>query len=605
MRRRIEGAGRAVSALALLAIFYGCSMNEAGAPPDRSAAPEAMPRAISGGTLLITRDGTTAVASDPDRDRVWIVDLAARSVREVALEPGDEPGRAVEDADGRAHVVLRRGGAVVTLDVAEATVLDRRAVCAAPRGIAFDEAAGALHVACAGGELSTLPAAGGPPGRELRLDGDLRDVVVAADGLRVSRFRAAEVLALGPGGDSAGRSAPGVFQRSVTNGPVVDLVDFSANVAWRTAALPDGGLVMVHQRGQDAPVPLDTEGGYADIPSPDEDDGCGAGIVHSAVTFFDADGNAEPGARRLVPEATLPVDIAVSPGGDALAVVAAGSGTVTELWTDEYRHEVSASACTGAVRSRRRVAGTPVAAAYAKDGVLAVQMANPPALVLLSPDGGEETIALPGARLESTGASLFHAAAQGVRGIACASCHPEAGDDGRVWRFSTPGARRTQSLRGGVLATAPFHWSGDLADMQQLTDEVLVRRMGADPPAESDVTLLAAWLDAQPRLPASAPADPAAVERGRALFEGAATGCAGCHAGPQRTDDRSWDVGTGGTLQTPRLVDLAARGPWMHDGCARTLRERFDPACGGAEHGHTSQLSEGQIDDLVAYLEVL
>ena len=33
------------------------------------------PPAISGGTLRVLRDGHTAVAADPDRDRVYIVDL--------------------------------------------------------------------------------------------------------------------------------------------------------------------------------------------------------------------------------------------------------------------------------------------------------------------------------------------------------------------------------------------------------------------------------------------------------------------------------------------------------------------------------------------------
>jgi hypothetical protein len=35
------------------------------------------------------------------------------------------------------------------------------------------------------------------------------------------------------------------------------------------------------------------------------------------------------------------------------------------------------------------------------------------------------------------------------------------------------------------------------------------------------------------------------------------------------------------------------------------LRDRFDPACGGETHGKTAQLSDAQIDDLVAYLEAL
>jgi hypothetical protein len=95
------------------------------------------PPAISGGTLAVTRDGLSAVVSDPDRDRVVLVDLATYEVKkEIALEAGDEPGRVIEDAAGVAHVALRRGGAIVSIDISTGDVLARREVCAAPRGVA-------------------------------------------------------------------------------------------------------------------------------------------------------------------------------------------------------------------------------------------------------------------------------------------------------------------------------------------------------------------------------------------------------------------------------------------------------------------------------------
>src|SRR6188472_3140038 len=50
---------------------------------------------VAGGTLLVTKDGH-AVASDPDRDLVHVVDLAKQTVVSVALEENDEPGRVVE-----------------------------------------------------------------------------------------------------------------------------------------------------------------------------------------------------------------------------------------------------------------------------------------------------------------------------------------------------------------------------------------------------------------------------------------------------------------------------------------------------------------------------
>src|SRR5262249_38690062 len=46
---------------------FGSTVSAAVAPP-----------AISGGTLRILADGHTAVAADPDRDRVYVVNLTAR-----------------------------------------------------------------------------------------------------------------------------------------------------------------------------------------------------------------------------------------------------------------------------------------------------------------------------------------------------------------------------------------------------------------------------------------------------------------------------------------------------------------------------------------------
>ena len=59
--------------------------------------------------------------------------------------------------------------------------------------VAWDAKADNLILACAGGELITLPASGGNPTRTLRLDRDLRDVVWDGTWLYVTRFRSAEV----------------------------------------------------------------------------------------------------------------------------------------------------------------------------------------------------------------------------------------------------------------------------------------------------------------------------------------------------------------------------------------------------------------------------
>jgi cytochrome c peroxidase len=65
------------------------------------------------------------------------------------------------------------------------------------------------------------------------------------------------------------------------------------------------------------------------------------------------------------------------------------------------------------------------------------------------------------------------------------------------------------------------------------------------------------------------------------------------------------NVGTGRALQVPSLLGVSHRAPFMHNGCAPTLRDRFGACGGGDRHGNTSHLSEPEINDLGAYLESL
>ena len=67
----------------------------------------------------------------------------------------------------------------------------------------------------------------------------------------------------------------------------------------------------------------------------------------------------------------------------------------------------------------------------------------------------------------------------------------------------------------------------------------------------------------------------------------------------------SADIGKGAPTQVPSLLGVGVRAPFMHDGCANTLLDRFDPACGGSKHGEISDLDAARRADLVAYLESL
>ena len=71
------------------------------------------------------------------------------------------------------------------------------------------------------------------------------------------------------------------------------------------------------------------------------------------------------------------------------------------------------------------------------------------------------------------------------------------------------------------------------------------------------------------------------------------------------SDDTLHDVGTGGEFVTPSLIGVGLRAPLMHDGCAVNLRARFGACGGGDSHGKTSHLSDGEYDDMVAFLRSL
>jgi mono/diheme cytochrome c family protein len=604
-------------------------------PPSTTPPPaEAkLPPPISGGTLLLLADGRTAVAADPDRDRIHVVDLAARKVRAtLPLAPGAEPGRVIEDGEGRAHVALRGGGAIVSLDARDGRLLATREVCPAPRGLAFDAGRNLLHVACAGGELVSIAPLAEAPARTLQLDRDLRDVVVQGDKLLVSTFRKAELLVVGDAGVLERLTPPRVAPafnnfggKRGTPGSMIPGIpgattgDGLANpaVAWRLLPGPGQTAMMLHQRGVDGEI--------GTTPSAYSGGSC-AGVVESTVTQFEPGTTA--GALRTAGallNAVVTVDMAMAPDGKSLAVVSAGNlgdqqlifynmATTMVPTPDRPCEPGSPTPPTGTMPPSppddgmgdpieyRPPNGQVIAVVYDKRGNILVQSREPATLQILTQR--VDPIVLATERKADLGHQVFHAATSGK--LACASCHPDGGEDGLTWEFVGLGARRTQSLRGGILDTAPFHWNGDMTSLDHLMHDVFVGRMQGGSVDRERVQALGRWLDQVPTIKPSRWHGGEMVDRGKALFESSATGCTTCHRGADFTNGGSFDVGTGGAFQVPQLHNLAFRAPFMHNGCAKTLADRFGSACGGDDrHGLTSKLSQAQIADLIAYLESL
>ena len=549
---------------------------------------EAAPPAISGGSLTVLSDGVTAIVADPDRDRVVVVDLPSRSVRrEIAFAPGAQPGRVAEDASGRVHVVLRGSGDLASFEPDGDPVL--RHACGMPRGVAYDGGTDEVLVACRGGELVTFAPASGPAVSTTWIADDLRDVLVVSGRRFVTTFRFAQLLEL--------RANVIVSVRTPRDVVIMggDQDQYSASVAWRTIVVPGTTTIaMVHQRGRTNSIAVHQAAagaphaatGYGGPSSSVVT--CRSSVVHGAVTLFDLDGPVRGGGA--IPMAVLPVDLAVHEGRFAIAAAGNQAGSQSIIQATDAQLGDRDDGCARV--DDRSTAQVPTAVAFDGEGALVVLEREPATLVI-----GGDRIALGGASVFDTGQALFHGNAG--ESIACASCHPEGGEDGRTWTFDGV-ARRTQSISGGVLATAPFHWNGEHASFDTLVVDVFETRMRGPTLSSDETSAFASWIDT---LPAAVPSvsDPAAVARGAAIFAGPAD-CASCHSGAHFTNGETIDVGLGTAFQVPALNGVSHRLPLMHDGCARTLEERFEPRCGGDHHGNFDGLDEAERADLLAFL---
>jgi hypothetical protein len=461
-------------------------------------------------------------------------------------------------------VLLRGSGELALVDARVGAVQWTRPVCSEPRDVAWSTADKAALVTCASGQLYTVNSAGT---RSVDLGEDLRDVLVVNGTRWVTTFRTAELLELDASGAVVKRLAPPQLTTPVGT--------YLPHVAWRTVS--DGKrIIMSHQLhlADDVNVlaPVVTAPYYGDGQ-------CLGTAVTSALTVFDPQAGTVLGTSARA--GALPVDIAVS--GTTVAVVSAANGTVETFDTTTLgggsclygwpqttvSNPVGVGIVNGALAVLDRSGWFGIAASTEMDG-----------------RGLRRMVSLDTAR------KLFHA--QSPSGVACASCHAEGYDDGHTWQFGLRHVR-TQSLEGGLLQTAPYHWEGELATLPALLDETFVHRMGGDAVSAPVANALAGWLNA---IPARRGIAPDAL--GAEYFK--SDGCTGCHSGAALTNNQTVDVGTGGMFQVPSLRAVSWRGPWLHDGCAKTLKDRFSADCHGDTH---APVPADHVDALVAFLKSL
>lgn len=196
----------------------------------------------------------------------------------------------------------------------------------------------------------------------------------------------------------------------------------------------------------------------------------------------------------------------------------------------------------------------------------------------------------------------------------CASCHStDARMDGLNWDLLNDGIGNPKNTKSLLRShqTAPAMSLG-VRDSAEAAVRAGIHHILFKMEPEEKARSIDQWLKslrpaASPHLECGA-LSPAA-ERGQKLFLSEETGCAGCHGSQLFTDRRTYDVGTaaetdqpGDLFDTPVLFELWRTAPYLHDGSAATPREVMLDRNRADRHGRTSQLSENQVQDLVAYL---
>jgi YVTN family beta-propeller protein len=321
-----------------------------------------------------------------------------------------------------------------------------------------------------------------------------------------------------------------------------------------------------------------------------------------------------------------PEAVAVSPDGLRLAVTLGGMRDLLLLslplpFQSEPGEFIPNEVLQNKARYRRvsGLRGRPLGCAFTPDGksvVVANALGNQ--LQIVDWESGEivRAIALGGPKepsLARRGEAIFH---DGYRSwhewFSCNTCHAEGHTNGGIYDTLNDGkygnAKKTLSLRG-VTKTAPWTWHGHEPDFSKMLQASFINTMSRGALRKEEVEAVTAFLatiDFAPA-PRDLPAD--AVRRGEAVFK--AKACDACHAGPAYTSNEAVltgleeadDVFKG--FNPPTLRGVAKRGPWLHDGRARTLdavlREHHRPL----KLSGKPDLTPEELSDLLAFLRSL
>lgn len=572
--------------------------------------------------------GKTVAVCDRVRGSLVLVDVAEAKVKRTIPLDGEPaavvwtPGETA-DACGLVHVAEYGARTVAEVHPARGQVVRRLSVGLRPQAVAVVPGrkvllAANVHVST----LSVVDLQSGKETKQIPLVREPFDIAVTAD----------ESLAVVSNLLPFGRSS------SPDHASVVSLVELDGLEKVKDIRLPPGSASV---RG----VAISPDGNWAyavhtlgrtNLPTTQLERGW---VNTNGLTVIDLR------ARSYVATVLLdhpmegvadPWSLAVSPDGKHLWVTISGTHQLVTIdriglhdmiakCDEKQRADLAndlASLYRSSLARRTRIPGRgPRGMSVSPDGsLLAVAVYFSGHLALIDPATGKAkaTVAIgevPEPDIVRRGEMIFHDADYCFqRWLTCATCHPnEARADGLNWDLLNDGLGNPKNNRSLLFShrTPPTMSLGVRATMESASEAGFIHILFRQPDEEM-LTTVPAYLRSLEALPSPHLREDgtltAAASRGKAIFESDATACLRCHPGPLYTDLKLHDVGTVGELDrasrfdTPTLIELYRTGPYLHDGSAATLREVLVDRNREDKHGHTSQLSRQQIDDLIAYL---
>ena len=593
--------------------------------------------------------------ANPDTDTVAVID-SATNTRTAEVAVGRSPRSVAVAGDGRIWVANKDAATLSIVSPATLAVVQTVNLPAAsqPHGLVVAPGGGSAYVVLEGpGQLLKLDPVTGAVQGTLNVGPNVRHVSLSGDGatVLVSRFVTPPL------------AGEGTATITAAAGGAEVLVVNTANMALRsTVTLRHSDKVDTEAQGAGIPnylgaAAIAPDGRSAWVPSKQDNVLRGTLRNGKALDFQ----NTVRAISSRIDLTTLAEDLARRVDHDNASLGSAAahhpSGAYLFVALETSREVAVVDPVSGRQLARLDVGRAPQALAVSADGrtlytqnfmdrtvsvidltaLVTVGEANLPLKATVTTVGTEKLAAqvLQGKR-------LFYDARDPRlardRYMSCASCHSDAGHDGRTWDFTgfSEGLRNTPALKGRAGMGQGFaHWSANFDEIQDFEGQIRNFAGGTGLMTDAqfntgtrntplgdrktgvsaDLDALAAYLASLNSVDNSPLRNPdgtltAAAVAGRVVFTNA--NCASCHAGTAFSISASGsalkNIGTlkpasgqrlGAALtglDVPTLRDVWQTAPYLHDGSAPTLAAAVQAHAGNTVAG-------ADLGNLVAYLQ--